>query len=481
MLPGGKGSRRRGDASEGLFVAGSGKRNLRRAQQAAAVGYNPLGSDPSGRDRQKRARHALRRYCATNLSANGRVLNLADLGSAPELREVSCNFNSRAFCDTCFSLLENEYDSVETLSLAGNNITQLGPLIEAAAEHHVTTQIRNLDLSRNKLSSLAEVELLRHFALAEVLFRDNPIAASRNYRKAVLHALPTVDILDQENIHALRHSMRPKLPLPASEFYFGQGTQDTVFSFCRKFFEALDAQRWDDQLLAAYDPNVVLTVTHQRGFEVGFGTRAKELTKSIRESSHSLLLTRNKEDPTDCVARGRVQALTLMRDRLLCGARTRHEIAGFQVDALPLAGCGLPQPLITATVHGVVEFNVATAANADHGASCRRCFERVLVLAPVPPGQGSEWPARLVNDVWHLRREAREAPVFRPQDVLERPAQPPDAETARQKALVQAFSSATRLSAAYARMCLEAAAWDTVKAQVLFEEKRNSLPDDAWS
>lgn len=141
--------------------------------------------------------------------------------------------------------------------------------------------------------------------------------------------------------------------------------------------------------------------------------------------------------------------------------------------------CGLTEHIITATIHGVCEFTVFTAANADAGVSCRRSFDKVLVLAATPQ---SSWKARIVNALLHIRSNAHDHPVFRVKDAVEQPAgpAPPDAEEARQTALTRAFASVTHLTEKYSRMCLEAAAWDHEKAKVLLQEKLPTLPDDAW-
>eukprot|EP00756_Hemistasia_phaeocysticola_P035653 Hpha_TRINITY_DN16598_c1_g3::TRINITY_DN16598_c1_g3_i1::g.132898::m.132898/K14284/NXF, TAP, MEX67; nuclear RNA export factor len=354
------------------------------------------------------------------------------------------------------------------------------PRSAPAPRYHSTSQIRNLDLSRNMIHSLAELQNLRNFGLGEIILKDNPIQNAKEYRKSVLAVLPTVDILDQENVRVLRTALAPQMPKPAGTFIFGGGTQETVVAFCQAFFGALDHQLWDTDLTQAYDANASFSITVPRGFDVGYGIRAKELTRNLLEANHNLMAARNKERPEANLARGRIQVLTLLREKVYANTKTSHDLGGFQVDSHLIPAGVLPEPTIVATVHGVCDFAVPTAANADAVTSCRRSFDRTLVLAP--NGNSSGWPARLVNDVLHIHSAVRPFPVYRPEGAggAATGPPPPDPEQARQKALSTAFASETRLTVPYAAMCLEAAGWDNEKAKILLQERRATLPPDAW-
>eukprot|EP00666_Eupelagonemidae_sp_cell4sb_P016687 gene16687-5122_t len=60
-------------------------------------------------------------------------------------------------------------------------MSEVGPSVSRGTQHRVAKQIRNLDLSRNKLHSLAELRHLRAFRLAEIIVSDNPISAHKDY------------------------------------------------------------------------------------------------------------------------------------------------------------------------------------------------------------------------------------------------------------------------------------------------------------
>eukprot|EP01063_Lacrimia_lanifica_P028517 TRINITY_DN4172_c0_g1_i2.p1 TRINITY_DN4172_c0_g1~~TRINITY_DN4172_c0_g1_i2.p1 ORF type:complete len:377 (+),score=144.84 TRINITY_DN4172_c0_g1_i2:478-1608(+) len=371
-------------------------------------------------------------------------------------------------------IIANDFPPFESLSLASNNITSLQHLQASAEQHELCGFVRNLDLSNNKIHSFKELDHLKSFKLAELLMKGNPIASKKeDYARNIIRRLPTVEIADLENITRLRAQIRPTLPRVQSTFYLADGLQDFVLSFCKQYFTALDAGAFDSDLLGVYAPNAMFTLTTGKGLEIGYGTRAKDILSNLREAGHNLCISRNNAAPARSLHRGRLAVINVLKDKVLKGMKTRHELGEFQVDALkhPLAS-----PLITVTLHGKVHFNVdqATGASVGKEVGFTRCFERVLVLSSAPAG--SAWPAHIVNEFLHLR-PLKDSPVL---ENLADKATPPDLQEARQRALTAAMASETKLTDEYARMCLEAAGWDIAAAQRLLAERKASLPADAW-
>ncbi|KAJ9445584.1 Nuclear RNA export factor 1 [Diplonema papillatum] len=383
---------------------------------------------------------------------------------------LSCNFNAKSFVDVVFEILEDDFPTIESLSIAGNSITSLGYFRAAAEEHHQLGFIRNLDLSNNKLHSFKELEMLKPFKLAEVILKGNPIAQSKDYAKEVISKLPTVEMIDQENVVELRSSLRPSFPPVNDTFYFAEGTKDVVFEFCRMFFAAIDEKAFDSELINAYDSNCLFTLTTGQDLTIGSGVKAEQIIRNLRDAGHNLCKLKNEAAPAKTVHKGRIEAVEVLKKKVYSGMSTTHDLQTFQVDTMSHGS--LSPPVISANVHGIVEFTSQSPSGKT--SSFKRCFDRVLVLAPAPAG--SQWPAILVNDMLHLRAH-RKSVVLKPAND---DSAPPSVEEARRKMLATVMSSNTKLTIEYATMCLDAANWDPVAAEQLFKEKQSELPPEAW-
>lgn len=58
-------------------------------------------------------------------------------------------------------------------------------------------RLRQLDVSHNRISSMAEVELLADLPhLQELVLGGNPVCDLPGYRAQVVHALPLLQVLD---------------------------------------------------------------------------------------------------------------------------------------------------------------------------------------------------------------------------------------------------------------------------------------------
>eukprot|EP01061_Rhynchopus_euleeides_P011588 TRINITY_DN21158_c1_g1_i1.p1 TRINITY_DN21158_c1_g1~~TRINITY_DN21158_c1_g1_i1.p1 ORF type:complete len:478 (+),score=134.82 TRINITY_DN21158_c1_g1_i1:66-1499(+) len=449
------------------FIKGSGKKNLAR--------MNPLGAPPENSSRKNRShtRQVLKNYLKSKL--NGNLLDLSYLSKAQQLSDVTCNFNAKSFVDVLFDIIGEDLPPIESLNLEGNGISTLATFRLSAQEHDQLGFIRNLNISNNQIHSFKELDNLRPFKLAEVIMKGNPIAANKQYAKQVVTKLPTVEMVDLTNVASIRTQLKPRLPPVTATYLFrGGGTKDLLYKFCTAYFTALDEQKFDTDLLEAYSPDCLFTLTTDHALGIGYGARADAITRNLREQGHNLLHLRNETAPAKTVCKGRLACINALREKVLGGMRTKHDFASFEVDAVQLAP-SLETPVVSAVVHGKATFTVQLAAAAgSKECSFVRCFDRTFIL--VAPQQDSKWPCLIVNDMLHLR-PLRDSSVLKP---LVDTSVPPNLETARRTALAKLMASTTRLTEEYAGMCLEAADWDLAKAQTLFEERRECLPQEAW-
>ncbi|KAF3986420.1 hypothetical protein FT663_04550 [Candidozyma haemuli var. vulneris] len=85
-------------------------------------------------------------------------------------------------------------DKLETLLLANNNISRVK---EVHNEH-----VRSLSLVNNNVTSLSQLEPLRHWKLEHLVLLGNKVVQEHNYRLFVVWLVPTLKVLDGEKVKA---------------------------------------------------------------------------------------------------------------------------------------------------------------------------------------------------------------------------------------------------------------------------------------
>eukprot|EP01060_Flectonema_neradi_P035703 TRINITY_DN6643_c0_g1_i1.p1 TRINITY_DN6643_c0_g1~~TRINITY_DN6643_c0_g1_i1.p1 ORF type:complete len:469 (+),score=84.17 TRINITY_DN6643_c0_g1_i1:223-1629(+) len=457
------GGRKAGQAREPpTFVKGVGKKNMFNSRM------NPLGAAPTDRKKNNRqqGRNTLKAFMRKRVSGS-----LLDMSKVTEQQNigVNCNFNTKSFTDMVFDIIVSDFPPIDTLSIAGNSINKLEYLKVSAHAHRAHDLIRNLDLSDNRLTSFKELDHLKGFKLSEILLSGNPIASKEGYRREVITKLPTIELVDSVNLVALREQIKPNMPPISETFFFGPDTKEPIFAFCQKFFKSLDDQLFDTDLLEAYAPDCLFTLTKSRDLGIGYGTRAKQILDTMSMISHDL----TKVPPPrieQTVHKGRIASITTLKDKVYNGMSTLHDLNTFKVDTVKLSQ-GFAEPVIMLTVHGICKYSVQLT-KSEKECSFERCFDRVMMLQAPPAG--SNWPAIISNDMLHIRPHM-------PTPVQAPPANaPPDAEGAKKTALSKILASQTGLTHQYSIWLLESANWDPALAKQRLQSERDSLPAEAW-
>jgi len=124
---------------------------------------------------------------------------------------------------TNFDGLTDEFGSLSTLSMANNKLNSLKAFpilktlttlnlkdnhIEGGLDHLSSCdQLKSLDLSNNKFSSLEQLDALKSCTALETLFLSGcPIASTEDYKNAVFAALPQLKTIDGTNRQPATHS-----------------------------------------------------------------------------------------------------------------------------------------------------------------------------------------------------------------------------------------------------------------------------------
>ncbi len=140
-------------------------------------------------------------------NAEAKLLNLAAcVGSLTPALGRGASFLNKAFVNALLGIVQQHFQNVETLSLAGNAIASLQPLRMLST---ALPALKNLDLSGNDLSSLGELAALSGYRsqLRELLIANNPATTAGDmhlglYHHEVRSFFPSLKMLDQVAVMA---------------------------------------------------------------------------------------------------------------------------------------------------------------------------------------------------------------------------------------------------------------------------------------
>ncbi|GAA5995079.1 uncharacterized protein JCM10292_004525 [Rhodotorula paludigena] len=300
-------------------------------------------------------------------------------------------------------------------------------------------------------------------------------------------------------------------------FFESDGARDFVGSFFAKFFAAFDDDR--PSLLSAYAP--ICTFSFFADTTNPIRARAKKVgTKGDRrfphqhkldwkpylgpEGSRNLLRAKN---PDKRVATLKVTPSDVVTS-IVSLPKTKHPLEDstkFVWDSWTMPGLLAPtQPgaeaetVIFASVHG--EFTEFPSKGV-------RSFDRTFILAPAPPGSAAQvagWPCIILSDTFALRgysdlafskpkvprppKDAAAAPaaaaVADPAAAGGQPVPQERAEgiTDEQQSLVLQLQQVTRLTYAFAHLCLAQNNWDPHQALAQFQalQQAGTIPAEAF-
>ncbi len=353
-------------------------------------------------------------FLASRYDPSAKLLNLSALGKDPLLFSTDLhNDKSKALskcfnaimkgCDLSYESPQEKRDAVLSISLADNELRDVNPVTTLS---QTFPELKNLDLSNNKISSLRALDQWRwKFRLLDhLVLTGNPIDKDASYIETLLRWFPTLRMLNGKQVRSDEQVARSvaavqgKLPLPIQGSSF-QDEANIAENFIKSFFANFDTNR--GQLTAIY-------YDAQSSFSLAVNTSAKHIGHQARWDEY-IKKSRNLAKVTHLPAR---------MDRMYTGPEsisncwatlptTRHpdliaEPAKWNIECNPLPS--LPDPTgqspggvggLMIMVHGSFdEMDVSTG-----NVRTTRSFDRTFLLGPgnVPGG------IRVVTDTMNLR------------------------------------------------------------------------------
>ncbi|KAI1112490.1 hypothetical protein F5Y14DRAFT_421847 [Nemania sp. NC0429] len=414
-----------------------------------------------------------------------KLLNLSTLGEDPCLNQMGFfSGNSTpekmfralmAVCDGLFKTAQDKRGAVESISLAGNNITDV---LQIMSLSDTFPDVVNLDLSRNQLKDLKAVQKWRHRlrSLQTLLLNDNPIEiADPNYKAEMVTWFPKLlnlsntQVRTPEQVAAAEAASRPT-PIPQSgpDFRDIGGVGE---SFITEFLSLYDADRHN---LAAkyYDEHSTFSIAvdalsrHAPGVPMPTWGAYIKFSRNHTKISHPPSRQQRLFTGTQ-----QIQALWRQLPQTQHPNLAAH-LDKYLVDCHPIHGLADPAGQNILGVDGMIMTVHGEFEDQEPGATktAKRSFSRTFILGPGAPGKN---PIRVVSDMLSLS-------AFRnlPTSVLA--SQTGTADDRQKEQMLLELCRQTNMTPDYSRLCLDNANWNYDQALLSFHEKKAQLPPDAF-
>jgi nuclear RNA export factor len=379
-----------------------------------------------------------------------------------------------AVCDGLFSTRREKRDAIVSVSLTDNNLTNVSEVKSLA---DTFPDIKNLDLSRNGLSSSKSLEIWRSKfrGLERLLLAGNPVESQLpTLKDEILRWYPSLQSINGVQLRSIEEAAASRavaaaksMPIPI----FGPSFRDVDQvgeTFVRQFIPLYDTNR-DAVLSAYYDDQSVYSLAVNMS-----APRCSDLAVAAwgEYTKHS----RNMTKITTLTARMNRQYRGIQAIRPVWSSlpKTHHPDLGTQGDKY-IIEChpipGLPDPAgqspvgvdgLIITIHG--EFDEEEAVKTCDKAI--RSFDRTFILGPGPPGG---LPIRVVSDTLSLRAWA---PLVLPlpqntvAPVATQSATPTEQQI--QEGLAMQLMEKTGMNMQYSGMCLVETGWNLEQAFNVF-------------
>ncbi|RKF63862.1 mRNA export factor mex67 [Erysiphe neolycopersici] len=439
----------------------------------------------------------LREFLATRYNVEHKLLDLSRLGTDPKLRSMGlyregAKNESKLFkaimviCDGLFKSCKDKQDAITSIALTDNSLSSLSEISSLA---QTFPDIKNIDLSRNKISDLKALEAWRwKFRSLEILIlKDNPIESSHPDLKTELmkryprlHTINNVRVRSPEEISAIIAAIElAKTPIPIAGPLF-RDLDQVGETFIRYFIPNYDNDRIA-LATSAYDSESTFSLSINMQ-----SPRDKNNTIPAPNWSEYLKSSRNLNKVVHNITKMNRQFTGAQSIQAIWTSlpKTKHpdiEIENnkylFEGHELP----GVPDPTgqspmgvtgMIINMHG--EFQELRRSTTDVVQLCS--FSRTFVLGPGPPAG----PAiRVISDLLVLRPWAPLAssttatiPNISTQEQIIPSSIGVKTIEQQQELIAQKFMEHTGMTLQYSLLCLQQTEWDVQKANELFNQKK---------
>ncbi|KAI0159431.1 mRNA export factor mex67 [Pestalotiopsis sp. NC0098] len=446
-------------------------------------------------DKSQQIKEQLKSVLAVRYNQEAKLLDLSYLSQDPTLQQMDMFTQAtpeklfKAFMvimDDTFKGLVAKREGVVSISLKGNNIDDVAQVMSLA---DTFPDLINLDLSENQFK---DIKTMRKWSgrlrrLETLLLNDNPIAANQSSVAEFMKWWPRLQNLSNIQVRSKEEvenaAQGPKVfPIPQSGSDF-RDVNRIGEAFITEFFgmydndrQTLAAKYYDEQSVFSF--SVMTAQSHIPGSSVTW-------TDYIKLSrNHIKITTQHARFQRLFVGTGLVQ------NAWAKFPPTRHpalatEFDKYIIDCHPMTNLADPTGQSPGGVDGMIitmhgEFEDQEVSTQK---TARRSFSRTFILGPGLPGRND---IRVVSDLLQLRAYAPLPSQTGAADVPAAPIAAPAAAPVvgavpQQEQMIIELCKQTGMTPEYSKMCLETAGWNFDQALLTFNEKRATLPPDAFA
>ncbi|RDL34497.1 NTF2-like protein [Venustampulla echinocandica] len=441
---------------------------------------------PSAQETKERLRGIL----ATRYDAALKLLDLSALAQDEGLKQMGVfdgsTTTSKIFpalmvvCDGLFKTRQEKRDAIVSVTLADNNLADVS---DVAALAQTFPDLKNLDLSRNRLEQLSSLDAwrskLRH--LSNLVLIGNPIESQLpTIKTEIMRRYPYLEVLNgvqirtPDEIAAAVEAAKSPIPIATPDF---RDVGQVGENFIRQFVVLYDNDR--PQLLATfYDMQSVLSISvNMQAPRNPKNSVPIPPWASYTKHSRNLVKINNLPTQMSRMHRGS-QAIQSVWATL---PATRHpdlqsQPEKYLIECHPLPGLADPNNQSIRGVDGlIVTMHGEFEEQNDSTEQALRSFSRTFVLGPGAPGGP---PIRVVSDMMVLRAWG---PLALPRSSPIAPETPQgNPEQQKQQAIAMQLVERTGMTPNYAMLCLTETGWDLEQAFIAFTANKDKLPPDAF-
>ncbi|XP_037678685.1 nuclear RNA export factor 2-like [Choloepus didactylus] len=393
------------------------------------------------------------------------ALDLQSLRFDPDLvgHDIDMILNRRHCMAATLKIIEEDFPELLSLNLCSNKLYQLDGLSDVIQK---APKVKILNLSKNELKSVWELEKVKGLKLEELWLEGNPLCSSfldkSTYISFIFELFPKLLRLDGQELPppVIVDSEAPKIIKPCKESYKGsEALKSLVLQFLQQYYLIYDYGNRQG-LLGAYHDEACFSLT----------TPFRPQDTALSSLSEYFKVSRNLKKLKDPDLR--VQLLKHTKhdivDSFSVLPKTQHDFGSFLVDM-----CVQTERMLCFSVNGVFQ----EVEGKSQGSV--RAFTQIFVTIP-----GSSSSLCIVNEELFVR----DASPKETQGAFSIPIPTPSSRymltlSQEQQEMVQAFSIQSGMKLEWSLKCLQDNEWNYTTAGQVFTmlKAEGKIPEEAFT